>query len=306
MINNIYYLQRVSVDFFNSTLPEVYLCRMKFWQRLGIAYIQTKLKVIALVSKRKAAEQAFRLFCTPPSKTKRKVKPENAEEINFKLNNLIIKGYRWNYPQNKKVLILHGFSSAAFKFDSFVTPLINKGYEFISFDAPAHGESEGTTTNAVEYAQMITKVQELFGPVNSFIAHSFGGIALSLAMETIPHNNNIKIVFIAPATETTSAIDGAMAMLKIKNIHVRKEMDQLILKISSKPAEWFSIRRAVKNITAQILWIHDEDDDITPLSDALKVKDEKHPNINFIITKGLGHRKIYNDAAVKKAIENFL
>ena len=276
---------------------------MKLKQRLGITYIQTK---------KKAAEQAFQLFCTPFAKTKRKEEPKNAEAIQFILNNKKVKGHRWNHPptgpcgQQKKALILHGFSSSAHKFDRYVAPLVKKGYEVLSFDAPAHGDSEGTTTNAVEYSDMIKKVMELYGPINSFIAHSFGGISLSLAMENIPHDEHTKIVFIAPATETTSAIDGAFAMLDIKDKAVRKEFDQLIVEMSGHNTEWFSIRRAVNNIPAQILWIHDEDDDITPLSDALKVKQDNHSNINFVITKGLGHRKIYHDAEVNKAIINFM
>ncbi len=279
---------------------------MKLTQKIGISYIKTKIKILSLLSKKKAAANAFEIFCTPFGKPKRKEQPKNAEPLQFSINNLLVHGHRWNHPQPKKVLLLHGFSSAAQKFDRYVNPLIKKGYEVLSFDAPAHGHSEGTTTNALEYSHMIAKAVELYGPVNSFIAHSFGGIGLSLAMENIAHDANTKIVFIAPATETTSAIDGALAILKIKNPAIRKEFDNIIFKKSGKPTEWFSVRRALKNITAQILWLHDEDDDITPLSDALKVKADNHSNINFVITKGLGHRKIYHDATVKKAILNFL
>lgn len=279
---------------------------MKLSQRLGIAYIQTKFKAIAFISKRKAAEMIFELFCTPLAKFKRKEEPQNAEPLHFKLNNITINGHRWNHPQPKKALILHGFSSAAYKFDRYVLLLLKNGYEVLSFDAPAHGSSGGKTTQALEYSEMIKKVNELYGPINSFVAHSFAGIGLSLALEQIPHNTNTKIVFIAPATETTSAIDSAFAMLKIKDKLVRKEMDKLIFEKSGHHAEWFSIRRAIKHIKAQVLWIHDANDDITPLSDALKVKADNHSNIKFIITKGLGHRKIYHDAAVKKEIVSFL
>jgi len=271
-----------------------------------LAYTTTKFRVLSLVSKRMAAEEAFQLFCTPFARTKRKVEAKNAEALQFTVNNYTIKGHRWNHPQPKKALLLHGFSSAAHKFENYVAPLVKKGYEVLAFDAPAHGDSSGTTVNAVEYSAMIKKVIELYGPVESFIAHSFGGIALSLAMEEMTHDANTKIVFIAPATETTSAVDGALAMLKIKDAAVRKQFDHIIFEVSGKPTEWFSIRRAVKNISAKILWVHDEDDDVTPLSDALKVKADNHSNIQFVITKGLGHRKIYHDAAVKKAIENFL
>ena len=279
---------------------------MKLSQRLAIGYIQTKFKLLTVLSKRKTAEQALELFSTPFMKSKKKAHPQNAESVHFKLKKLTINGYKWNYPQPEKVLILHGFGSAAHKFEHFAAPLVAKGYEVLAFDAPAHGESEGTTTNAMEYSEMIRKVMDEYGPIKKFIAHSFGGIALSLAMENIPHDEQTKIVFIAPATETTTAVEGAFSMLKIKNKKVKKEFEKIIVDVSGKKIAWFSMRRALHHIKANILWIHDEEDNITPWSDALKVKEDNHPNINFVITRGLGHQKIYRDEAIKNAVTAFL
>lgn len=279
---------------------------MKLTQRLAIGYIQTKFKLLSIFSKRKTAEKALEVFGTPSMKSVRKTPVKNAETIHFYLDNKRVNGYRWNSPQPKKALILHGFGSAAHKFEDYAHLLAAKGYEVLAFDAPAHGESDGTTTNAIEYCDMIKKVIEAFGPVQSFLAHSFGGISLSLALEEIPHDENTKVVFIAPATETTSAVDGAFSMLKLKNPAVREEFEKIVVEVSGKKTEWFSMRRAMHNIKASILWIHDEEDDTTPWADALKVQEDNHPNIKFVLTKGLGHRRIYHDADVKNLLANFL
>lgn len=279
---------------------------MKLSQRLAIGYVQTKFKLLSAISKKKAAEKAFVAFGTPFMKSKRKAPIQNSETIHFYLDSKRINGYRWNHPKQKKALILHGFRSAAHKFEEHALILVNKGYEVMAFDAPAHGDSEGNTTNAVEYCAMIKKVVEQFGPIHSFMAHSFGGIALSLALEQLPHDAGTKVVFIAPATETTSAVDGAFSLLKLKNERVREEFDKIILDLTGKRTEWFSMRRAMQHIKASVLWIHDEDDDITPWADAEKVKEDGHRNIQFVVTKGLGHRKIYHDAAVKKMFADFV
>ena len=279
---------------------------MKLTQRLAIGYIQTKFKLLSAVSKRKAAEKAFVVFGTPFMKSVRKGPVKNAETIHFLLNQKKMNGYRWNHPQERKVLILHGFGSAAHKFEDYATLLVAEGFEVLAFDAPAHGDSEGDTTNAIEYSEMIQEAMEKFGPIENFIAHSFGGISLSLALEQVPHTGNTKIVFIAPATETTSAVDGAFKMLKLKNEKVRNEFEKIIFNLTGKNVAWFSIKRAMNNIKASILWVHDEEDDITPWADALKVKEDNHPNIKFVITKGLGHRKIYHDESVKKQVISFL
>ena len=279
---------------------------MKITQRLAIGYVQTKFKLLSVISKRKAAEKAFVIFGTPFMKSIPKTPVENAEVIHFQLNNKKMNGYRWNHPQAKKALILHGFGSAAHKFEDYALLLIEKGFEVLAFDAPAHGNSEGDTTNAIEYNQMIIEVMERFGPIENFIAHSFGGISLSLALEQVKHDANTKVVFIAPATETTSAVDGAFKMLKLKNETVRNEFEKIILNLTGKNVAWFSMRRAMDNIKASILWVHDEDDDITPWGDALKVKNDNHPNIKFVLTKGLGHRKIYHDESIKKQVIDFM
>ena len=281
---------------------------MKLKQKLAINYIRAKFKVLTLVDKRKAAERAFELFCTPFMKSKTRLPTifAEAERLHFELNGIKVHGFRWARPNARTVLILHGFGSAAHKFHQYVNPLLNKGYQVLAFDAPAHGSSEGTRIHALEYAAMITKVIELYGPVQGFLAHSFGGIALSLALENIPHTEDTRMVLIAPATETCSAVDGAFRVLQIKDETVRKEFDNIILEKSGQLTSWFSINRSVKNIRAKVLWIHDEDDDITPWADALKVKEQNLANIEFIVTKGLGHRKIYGDFHIKNKVIEFL
>jgi alpha-beta hydrolase superfamily lysophospholipase len=216
-----------------------------------------------------------------------------------------LKGYRWNHPQPKKALILHGFSSTIHKFDHFVKPLIKQGYEVIAIDAPAHGKSSGKQVSVLEYKAMIEQIHATLGPIDAFIAHSFGGLALALALENIAEQEKMKVVLIAPATETTTAIQIFSKFLRIPKA-VRTEMEALIFEKSGIRAEDFSIRKAAPNIKAQVLWIHDESDEITPWKDAMKVQEAGYPNFRFMLTHTLGHRKIYRETKVTKAVFEYL
>ncbi len=280
---------------------------MKLAQKLVIGYYRAKLNLFAKLSKRKAAEKAFELFCTPYTTNKKKAPAvfEKAEKLHLKFENYQLVGYRWNHPQPKKALILHGFSSTVKKFDHFVMPLVKKGYEVIAFDAPAHGDSSGKTINGFQYRDSIKAVYEKFGPIHSFIAHSFGGLALSLFMEELEYQEHKKLVLIAPATETDSAINSFAAFLNIDEV-VKAEMRKIILERSGRTTDKISVRHAAQKIRAEVLWIHDEDDDVTPWADAEKIQQDNHPNFQFMITKGLGHRRIYRDNKVKKAVMEFL
>jgi pimeloyl-ACP methyl ester carboxylesterase len=188
----------------------------------------------------------------------------------------------------------------------FVDPLIQKGYEVLAFDAPAHGRSSGKQINALIYSDFIKDIIIRYGPVHSFIAHSFGGLALCLAMETIPHDERSRLVLIAPATESVTAADQLFKFIGLKSKAVQEEFDKIIFGISGNALSWFSVARALATIKAKTLWIHDENDTVTPLSDVLKIDRSLYPSVHFMITKGLGHSRIYRDNEVGRTIAKFL
>jgi len=281
---------------------------MKFKQKVALRYIQTKFRLLASISKKKAAEKAFELFCTPQYRNVKKLPAifEDAEKLSFKFQQYNIAGYRWNKGGSRKALIIHGFESSVINFDKYINALIKKGYEVLAFDAPAHGRSSGKQVNAIIYRDFIKHIYQKFGPIKSVMAHSFGGLALSMALAEIKHDENSRLVLIAPATETNTAIDLFFQFVRINDEMVRNEFDQIITRISGYPVSWFSISRTVQKIKAKILWLHDEDDKVTPLKDVFAVKNENYPNIQFVITKGLGHRRIYRDVEVGKRIVEFM
>ena len=159
--------------------------------------------------------------------------------------------------------------------------------------------------SVLEYKAMIEQIHATLGPIDAFIAHSFGGLALALALENIAEQEKMKVVLIAPATETTTAIQIFSKFLRIPKA-VRTEMETLIFEKSGIRVEDFSIRKAAPHIKAQVLWIHDESDEITPWKDAMKVQEEGYPNFRFMLTQTFGHRKIYRETKVTKAVFEFL
>lgn len=279
----------------------------KLGQRIAIGYYRSKLRILSLVSTRKAAALAVELFSTPQSTYREPLTRlfEESEKLEFDLDGKTVTGYRWNQGGRRKVLIIHGFNSSVVKFERYVLPLVGKGYEVLAFDAPAHGYSSGKTLNVVEFKEMIKTIHQKYGPVNSFMGHSFGGLAISLAMEEISHDEDSRVVLIAPATESSFAMEFFFDFMKVNNA-VQQEFKNQIIRLTQKPLEWYSVSRAVENIKAKILWCHDEGDRITPFADAKKVRDKNYPNVEFLVTDGLGHRRIHRDNRVVKAIIDFL
>ena len=276
-------------------------------QRIALTYIRTKFKFLSLLSKKKAARSAFRLFCTPQKRVHKKLPPvfEKAIPLQFSFAGNAITGWQWNAGQEQKALIIHGFESSVTNFDRFVQPLVDKGYEVLAFDAPAHGRSSGHTITAPLYRDMIREIHARFGPVQHYLAHSFGGLAVSLALEEISHTSSYRLVLVAPATETERAISNFFSILKLDTA-VRREFEKVIIQAGGVSSGWYSIKRAMQHIRAQVCWFQDEDDEVTPMADVKAVEAENYPNIQFVYTKGLGHSRIYRDNNVTKAILDFL
>jgi pimeloyl-ACP methyl ester carboxylesterase len=280
---------------------------MALAQRLALHYIRTKFRLLSAISPAKAAQKAFVLFCTPQYRNKKKLPPifEKAEQLSFKFLSYTIRGYRWNGGAGKKVLILHGFESSVVNFDRYVKPLIKNGYEVLAFDAPAHGRSSGKTINAVIYKDFIAYLYQHYGPMDAYMAHSFGGLAVSLFLAETKHSAETKAVLIAPAAETTTAAHHFFKLLQLGEA-TRKAFDQVILEKGGHHMEWFSIRRALKQIKAQVLFLQDKDDALTPYKDVAPIMEMNLPNVSFVISEGLGHRRIYRDNQTMKRIIEFL
>jgi esterase/lipase len=275
---------------------------------LAVNLVRTKFKVLSKISKKKAAEQAFDLFVTPQSRVRKapSIIIQKADELTLPFDGMKTYGYRWNHSKGEnKVLILHGHESSAVNFDHYVLPLAKKGYEVFAFDAPAHGKSDGKKINAWDYKNFILEVNKTHGPFTRFISHSFGGLALSLALEELPHDESWKAVLIAPATESTTAINNFFRLLKLDD-EVRKEFDLLITNANNRPPSWYSVSRAAAHIRAQVLFLQDKQDQLTPLADIEPIIEKAYPNFRFVLSEGLGHRNIYKDKRTLQVITDFL
>jgi pimeloyl-ACP methyl ester carboxylesterase len=283
--------------------------KMKLAQRMALKYYTAKFRALSLISHRKAAESVFTLFCTPYSgKPKRKAPAvfAQAEKLTFGFNELQLHGWRWKprHPNGKKILVVHGFDSCSYRFDRYIMPLNHAGFEVVAFDAQGHGISEGKTINALLYSQAILKIEERFGSFYGIMAHSLGGLATALAFEQLPRQEERRLVLVAPTTETTTAIDNFFKVIPVTG-KVRTAFHQVIEEVGEKPVEYYSVSRVVKHIKAPVLWIHDEDDRICPYCDTLPVQELSLPNVEFFITKGLGHSGIYRQDGVFNKIMRF-
>jgi pimeloyl-ACP methyl ester carboxylesterase len=283
--------------------------KLKLTQQLALTYYKTKIHTIGLVSPRKAAERAYELFCTP-RKPKKKIKEpplfHKAEKLQLNVNNTILKGFRFIplNPNGNKILILHGFSSYSYKFEKYVSLLKKQGFEIVTFDAPAHGLSDGKLINALIYKEAILKIEDSFGPFYGLMGHSLGGLAGALAFKEFSEQPKRRLVLVAPAIRTDSAIQHFYGLLSIDQ-KIRTAFELLIKEKTHESINDISVSYAIKYINAPILWIHDKDDKVCLYEDVVPILNGHPANIQFVITEGLGHSRIYKEASISNTIDLF-
>ena len=280
-------------------------------ERIYLHYLRTKFKTLAIVSPAIVGKIAFDLFCTPYPKYKKKKAPaifHQANAIKVTLNDgTHLKGFEWtsHKSNHKTVLISHGYASHGYKFEQYVAPLLKLGFRVLIFDAPGHGQSQGKYINILIYLNAIEHIIKTVGPVDHFIGHSLGGIALAMLAENIPHPEQHKFVLIAPATKTTTSFNNYFNVMRFSD-SIKNAFLAYAATLTKHPITHFEADRAIENYKGPLLWVHDAEDSVCPYKDLINFQEKAPNNIKFLITKGLGHNKVYKTQVVIDKIMSFL
>lgn len=200
----------------------------------------------------------------------------------------------WSYGEGPPVMLLHGWGGRAQSMHAFVDPLVDAGYRVITFDAPAHGASDGTHTNLIECSGAALQIGQTFGPLAGVIGHSFGSPTAALAAK---HGLRAdRLVLLGPPL---SIIDMSMelgVMLGVPRRVCQMTAEQFEQRYKF---EWedFETTTLVRELRQPLLVIHDEKDRIVPIEHGADVA-HAAPNGALHVTTGLGHRGILVDSGV--------
>jgi pimeloyl-ACP methyl ester carboxylesterase len=282
-----------------------------FSERIYLQYLRTKFKTISKLAPATAGRMAFDLFCTPYPKYKKRKAPavfHHALPKKVQLQDqTTLHGFEWMPTQanGQTVLIAHGYASFAYKFEYYITPLLKMGYRVLAFDAPGHGQSEGRHINVVVYQEAIQQIMQQLGPVDHFIGHSLGALTLAMIAESIDRPNERKFVLIAPATKTTTTFANFFKMMHFNEVTQHAFLEEVHSR-THHTIEHFAADRALAQYTGPLLWIHDESDLVCPYKDLIDFQQNAPASIEFLITNGLGHNKVYKTAEVMDQIMAFL
>ena len=203
---------------------------------------------------------------------------------------------------DKKILLVHGWSGRGTQLVKFADALVAKGYTTVSFDAPAHGKSPGSTTIMTDFIASIAEVDRKFGPFAAAVGHSLGGMSLLNAVKLGLKIN--RLVTIGSGDKVNDILVDFVSKLELKP-EFGTRLQQHFEKKYNTEMESYSAYLAAQSITIPVLVIHDENDDEVPVSASKNIYSNLK-NGELFITNNLGHRKILGNQEVIDKTINFI
>ena len=210
----------------------------------------------------------------------------------------------WKWGRGPAILFVHGWNGRGVNLAYFFKALIDAGYSVITYDAPAHGESDGQFTN---YFELTDTVRAFFDPslgfdIQGIIAYSIGA---SAAINCISKEKlSIDTVLIAPALKLKEILFNhfnhhGVPRTVYQNLIAELERNYGYDLQQDNPYD------LAKTIAAKMLIVHDKDDRTIPYMDS-KILSEKTDNVDLHTTEGLGHKRILRDKAVVDFITSYI
>jgi pimeloyl-ACP methyl ester carboxylesterase len=263
-------------------------------------------KICAFISTKLATKYAAMLFTTP---IKHKV-PKRELEMDHKsiqktiyvpaINKNIVT-YEYGKSQ-QKVLLVHGWSGRGTQLFKIAEELLQNGYSTISFDAPAHGKSEGKTTIMSDFIESILEIEKHYGPFEFAIGHSLGGMSVLNAIK-----DGLKVkkaVIIGSGDIVQDILDDFIFKLGLKPEMSKRLCTYFENKYQTK-MDHYSAYRAAANVKIPVLVVHDNHDPEVSVKAGIHIH-EHLENGTLLLTDNLGHRKILGNQNVIKRIIEFI
>ena len=269
-----------------------------------VRWLRFSFAVLNIASPRLGARRAYRLwFSSPrfpePAREQRWREQGQMDYLEHEYGSIAV--YRWG--QGPAVLLVHGWSGRGTQMGAFAEPLGKLGFSAVAFDAPGHGRSAGDNTNALQVASVLAAVARHYGPVRAVIAHSFGTMATTLAIQQGLLVD--RVVCISAPTSLSFLVERFCQSLGINQ--KTQELFKQMLEREFGADIWQRIAsdRHVVDSNAAALIIHDRDDIDVPWQWSERLANA-WPNSTLWLTESLGHRRILRNRAVLNAVSDFV
>ncbi len=274
-------------------------------------FLKSRFQLLQKTSPKSATKLALKLWSTVP-----KYKPSFQEKILIESagrkripfqeskyqpsRNTYYTLYSWG--KGPSVLLVHDWGGCGAQMASLAQPLVKAGYQVITFDAFAHGNSPGKQTDLSEIVGIIKDIEKKFNGFHAIIAHSFGALAAGIALQDGVRAN--KLVVCSAAT----ALDFYLRKFS-KKLNASREMrGRIIVNATNRlgmSIEKLSLVHIAARLNRAVLILHDQNDEVVDHREALALS-KCWPGSELVMTSGLGHFGILKDSKTIQKIQQYI
>ncbi len=274
------------------------------------AVVRSALNGTSLVSKRLAGKGALRLFRLPRGRSR--IRTGERTVMARALVRTIDAGgrpvmvYQWG-DGRRPVLLVHGWESRGSRLSAFVDALLDRGYSPLAFDAPGHGDSEGSTTTVLEFRDILAELHAEYGDFEAVIAHSLGVVGVFLALRGSVRAG--RIATIGGVADFGLVVDAFCAALRLRaplERELRRRIEREMFPGEADIWARFSVVHRPEEVALPILVVHDEDDDTVSPDQGRQIVAAYGDRARLVSTRGLGHRRILVAPAVVAEVLDFV
>ena len=263
--------------------------------------ISTKINELAETNPEKAGELALQFFCTPQEE-----RPFTQEELQFiagsrqfrlAVDALEIQAYHWP-GSGPKVVLAHGWGSNGARWRPIISWLTMEGFDVLTFDAPGHGQSEGTVSHVASFAKALAATVQYQAP-DIILGHSLGGMGAAYYLSKMQGSVDRLVLMSSPSS--LKVISEKYCQLLNLNQAARAALYHIFEATLGFRLEYFDTANFMKSLNVPGLIIHDKLDESVPYQAACEIH-EAWQGSTLITTENQGH-SLQTPLVYKKLLE---
>jgi pimeloyl-ACP methyl ester carboxylesterase len=210
------------------------------------------------------------------------------------------------WGEGPAVLLMHGWGGGRAQMTGFVEPLLDAGFRAVAFDQPAHGESDGKTTNLLEIAPTMDLIAaQTGGSFEAIIAHSFGTLITSYALARRNFPLPGRLVYFGSFNRLMDSLPRFQVQANLPDAIMDGFRLMLYEKFGRDLLESITNEVLAPQLEVPALMFHDITDNVTPIEDSRLIA-HVWKSARLVETEGLGHRGALQSPAIHTQVVDFL
>ena len=260
-------------------------------------FIAKAVSIASRLSARLGSALAWYLWFHPHGRPNTRL-PDGADPFSLTVFDHDLEGF--TLGAGEPVLLLHGWGGASTDMAPLAATVAGAGYRAVVPDLPGHGSDRGSYADVFRMAAAVDAVFALFGRPRAVVAHSFGAV---VAFASFPQGGPERVVLVAPAIEGTVFLDTFRTQLGLSDKAFARFTTRFHRFAGPHLMDVLAGKGDIPG--ADMLILHDPEDDRTPFADAAAYA-RRRSETKLVEVPDTGHKGILRDGFARAETAAFI